>query len=274
MLKKITTVTALSAAILFGGTVSTADASATSPNVENNHNYTKVYYKIGGKWQSISEKNTKTTLQKHFPNCNWSLINWEKEEKTERNEETKQEQNEEEKPEQKDTTPNKPEEQKPEQDKPVQEKPEVQKPVQEEADKQAEEQTEDKKQGNELNQFEQQVVELTNQERTKRGLKAFKINNELSKVAREKSRDMAVNGYFSHNSPTYGSPFDMMKKYGITYRTAGENIAKGQRTPQRVVQAWMNSEGHRKNILNPNFTEIGVGYIEQGNVWTQQFIGK
>lgn len=93
-------------------------------------------------------------------------------------------------------------------------------------------------------------------------------------MAHEKSRDMSANGYFSHISPTYGSPFDMMKKYGITYRYAGENIAMGQRTPEEVVKAWMNSEGHRKNILSPNYNYIGVGYVAQGNYWTQEFIGK
>ena len=125
-----------------------------------------------------------------------------------------------------------------------------------------------------LNQFEQQVVELTNQERAKHGLQPLAADYELSRVAREKSRDMAINNYFDHNSPVYGSPFDMMKAYGINYRTAGENIAKGQRTPQEVVNAWMNSPGHRANILSADFTHIGVGYVEQGNHWTQQFIGK
>lgn len=125
-----------------------------------------------------------------------------------------------------------------------------------------------------LNDFEWKVFELTNQERVNNGLQPLQVDYELSRVAREKSRDMAVNRYFSHDSPVYGSPFDMMRSYGITYRTAGENIAKGQRTPAEVVNAWMNSPGHRANILNPNFTHIGVGYVEQGNHWTQQFIGK
>ncbi len=66
----------------------------------------------------------------------------------------------------------------------------------------------------------------------------------------------------------------MMKKYGITYRYAGENIAMGQKTPEEVVNAWMNSEGHRANILNPNYNTIGVGYVSQGNYWTQEFIGR
>ena len=122
--------------------------------------------------------------------------------------------------------------------------------------------------------FEQQVVELTNQERANAGLQPLQLDTELSNVAREKSRDMQAKGYFDHNSPTYGSPFDMMKKFGITYKAAGENIAMGQRSPQEVVNAWMNSEGHRKNILNASFTHIGVGYVENGNYWTQMFIGK
>ena len=101
-----------------------------------------------------------------------------------------------------------------------------------------------------LSAYEQKVVDLTNQERAKNGLPALKVDLTLSKMAHEKSRDMSANGYFSHTSPTYGSPFDMMKKYGISYRSAGENIAMGQRTPEEVVKAWMNSEGHRKNILS------------------------
>jgi uncharacterized YkwD family protein len=122
--------------------------------------------------------------------------------------------------------------------------------------------------------FEQQVVELTNQERAKNGLPALKLDIELSKVARDKSKDMQTKNYFSHTSPTYGSPFDMMKTYGISYKAAGENIAMGQRSPEEVVQAWMNSQGHRENIMNPNFTHIGVGHVASGNYWTQMFIGK
>ncbi|MGE6376326.1 CAP domain-containing protein [Peribacillus muralis] len=126
----------------------------------------------------------------------------------------------------------------------------------------------------ELSAFEQQVVKLTNAERAKQGLSALKIDTELSKVARIKSQDMKDNNYFDHNSPTYGSPFDMMKKFGISYSSAGENIAQGQQTPEEVVQGWMNSQGHRENIMNSSFTHIGVGYVESGNYWTQQFIGK
>ncbi len=119
--------------------------------------------------------------------------------------------------------------------------------------------------------FATQVVTLVNQERAKAGLSALKATNAtLTKMALDKAKDMYNNGYFDHNSPTYGSPFDMMKKYGISYRYAGENIAKGQRTPQEVMNGWMNSPGHRANILNANFTTIGVAYYN--GVWVQEFI--
>ena len=121
--------------------------------------------------------------------------------------------------------------------------------------------------------LESQVVSLVNAERAKYGLPALKMDWELSRVARYKSQDMRDLGYFSHTSPTYGSPFDMMKKFGLSYRYAGENIAKGYSTPSAVVKGWMNSEGHRANILNKNFTKIGVGYVADGNYWTQMFIG-
>lgn len=121
--------------------------------------------------------------------------------------------------------------------------------------------------------FEEEVVRLTNEKRTDYGLSALTINWELFRVARYKSQDMHDLGYFSHTSPTYGSPFDMMKSFGISYRAAGENIAKGQTTPAAVVNAWWNSEGHRQNMLNASFTQIGVGYVADGKYWTQMFIG-
>ncbi|MGH0458665.1 CAP domain-containing protein [Bacillus paranthracis] len=174
----------------------------------------------------------------------------------------------------------KPAEQKPAEQKPAEEvqKPEAQKPAENNnTQKPAEQKPAEQKPAEEaksLSEFEQRVVELTNAERAKQGLPALKIDTELSKVARTKSEDMQKNNYFDHNSPTYGSPFDMMKKFGISYTSAGENIAQGQRTPEEVVQAWMNSAGHRANILNNGFTHIGVGYVESGNYWTQQFITK
>jgi len=85
-------------------------------------------------------------------------------------------------------------------------------------------------------------------------------------------------GYFAHNSPLYGSPFEMMRRFGITFQIAGENIAGGQRTPEDVVRAWMNSPGHRANILNPRFTHLGSGYFTGsngfGHYWTQMFVGR
>ncbi len=121
--------------------------------------------------------------------------------------------------------------------------------------------------------YEKEVVRLVNKERSSRGLATLTLDWQLSRVARYKSQDMHDKGYFSHTSPTYGSPFDMISAFGIKYRSAGENIAKGQRTPQEVVNAWMNSSGHRANILNASFTKIGVGYVANGNYWTQMFIG-
>lgn len=123
------------------------------------------------------------------------------------------------------------------------------------------------------NNFESQVVALVNKERAKQGLNPLTVNKKLSDVARIKSQDMHDKKYFSHNSPTYGSPFDMMKSFGISYKTAGENIARGHTTPEKVMDGWMNSPGHRANILNASFTQIGVGYVSDGHYWTQQFIG-
>lgn len=134
-------------------------------------------------------------------------------------------------------------------------------------------QTEKQTTGN-ISQVAQQVIDLTNEQRSKNGLPALKADPQLSNVAQTKSNDMREKGYFSHTSPTYGSPFDMMRDFGVSYRTAGENIAQGQRTAQEVVQAWMDSEGHRKNILSRDFTHIGVGYDQNGHHWTQMFIGK
>ncbi len=121
--------------------------------------------------------------------------------------------------------------------------------------------------------YEQEVVRLVNAQRVQNGLKPLAENWELSRVARYKSADMAGKRYFSHESPTYGSPYQMMRSFGISFRFAGENIAYGQRTPAAVVSAWMNSSGHRANILSSSYTQIGVGYHEAGNYWTQMFIG-
>ncbi len=122
---------------------------------------------------------------------------------------------------------------------------------------------------------EDEVVRLVNIERSKNGLQALKSNWQLARCARYKSQDMINKNYFAHNSPTYGTPFDMMKAFGLKYSAAGENIAKGQRTAQEVVNAWMNSPGHRANILSPAYQEIGVGLARDSAgraLWTQMFI--
>lgn len=121
--------------------------------------------------------------------------------------------------------------------------------------------------------FENEVISLVNQIRKDNGLKPLTADWELSRVARFKSQDMHDKGYFSHNSPTYGTPFKMIRDFGLNFKTAGENIARGQRTPKAVVDAWMNSSGHRANILKSTYTKIGVGYISNGHYWTQMFIG-
>ncbi|MED4452659.1 CAP domain-containing protein [Metabacillus fastidiosus] len=157
--------------------------------------------------------------------------------------------------------------------KPVQVPTAQKQPVQQPAT-QVPEKTESASNTSQVSAFEQKVIDLTNQERAKQGLSPLKLDTKLSQIARTKSLDMKNKGYFSHTSPTYGSPFDMMKQFGISYTSAGENIAKGQRSPEEVVNAWMNSEGHRANILNSSYTHIGVGYVEDGNYWTQMFIKK
>ena len=129
---------------------------------------------------------------------------------------------------------------------------------------------------NKISNQEQQMVNLVNQERTKNGLSPLTVDFEVVRVAGIKSQDMADNNYFSHNSPTYGSPFDMMKNFGISYLNAGENLA-GNSSVERAHTALMNSSGHRQNILSPNFTHIGIGVRasdQYGYLFTQLFISK
>ena len=123
--------------------------------------------------------------------------------------------------------------------------------------------------------LQKRVIAIVNEERAANGLSALKENAELDKIATLKSEDMAKLNYFSHTSPTYGSPFEMLSQFGITYTAAGENIAMGQPTPENVMDAWMHSEGHRANILNSSYTEIGVGIAKNANgqyIWTQTFL--
>jgi len=125
-----------------------------------------------------------------------------------------------------------------------------------------------------ISAIEKAVLDLTNAERQKAGLKPLQTDKNLMTSARQKSGDMASKNYFSHTSPTYGSPFDQMKANGVTYKAAAENIAMGQRTAEEVVKGWMASPGHRQNILTASYTHIGIGYDKNGNYWTQQFIQK
>lgn len=217
-------------------------ASAAQPDQPQSNN-AKVYYYQSGDYQKINDwcKEFSINLYPYWKNENSDYDN----KKPVQKPAPDQVQKPAEKP-----APNKPQQPQKEQQKPAEE------------------------QNSQLSAYEQKVVELTNAERSKNGLAPLKVDAELSKVAREKSRDMSANNYFDHNSPTYGSPFDMMKKFGISYSSAGENIAMGQRSPEEVVNSWMNSSGHRANILSKDYTHIGVGHVADGNYWTQQFIGK
>ena len=123
---------------------------------------------------------------------------------------------------------------------------------------------------------EQEVFDLINAKRVANGLAALKIDDELQNVARIKAQDMVDNNYFSHTSPVYGSPFDMIKNFGISYKTAGENIA-GNSSNSGAVNAWMNSSGHKANILNSSFNYTGIGVVKSpkyGKIFVQMFMGK
>lgn len=131
-------------------------------------------------------------------------------------------------------------------------------------------------QNSSMNADEKEVFELINKQRTNNGLQALKVDNETQRVARIKAEDMVANNYFSHNSPTYGSPFDMLKSFKVSYRTAGENIAANS-SNSGAVNAWMNSSGHKANILNGNFNYTGIGVVSSskyGKIFVQMFIGK
>lgn len=118
------------------------------------------------------------------------------------------------------------------------------------------------------------ILKLVNQERKKAGVPALTLSDQLTNIAYIKAKDMADKNYFSHESPTYGSPFDMLKKFGVSYTAAGENIAAGQKTAEEVMNSWMNSSGHKANILNKNYTQLGVGFYrggQYGTEWVQLF---
>jgi uncharacterized YkwD family protein len=123
---------------------------------------------------------------------------------------------------------------------------------------------------------EQQMLELVNRERAANGLRPLAADPELTRLARLKSQDMITLNYFDHQSPTYGSPFDMMRAAGVSFRLAGENLA-GAGTVTAAHTALMNSPGHRANILNPGYTHIGIGTGVSGRfglVFTQLFVGR
>ena len=127
-----------------------------------------------------------------------------------------------------------------------------------------------------MNSDEKEVFNLINQQRTNNGLSALKEDNEVQRVARIKAEDMVTNNYFSHTSPTYGSPFDMLKSFKKSYKTAGENIAANS-SNSGAVNAWMNSSGHKANILNSSFNYTGIGVVNSskyGKIFVQMFIGK
>ncbi|TCK93120.1 putative YkwD family protein [Natranaerovirga hydrolytica] len=126
----------------------------------------------------------------------------------------------------------------------------------------------------ELTTMEREFVDLVNAERRKNGLSEYAINMDVVNVSRVKAQDMVDNNYFSHDSPVYGSPFEMLNNFGVSYRTAGENIA-GNNSVQRAHNALMNSSGHRANILSTNYDSIGVGIVPHpryGYVFVQLFL--
>ena len=123
---------------------------------------------------------------------------------------------------------------------------------------------------------EKEVFDLINNQRTQNGLSALKLDTETLRVARIKAQDMVDNNYFSHNSPTYGLPFQMLNSFKISYKTAGENIA-GNSSNSAAVTAWMNSSGHKANILNSSFNYTGIGVVKgskYGKIYVQLFLGK
>ncbi|WP_187442679.1 S-layer homology domain-containing protein [Rossellomorea vietnamensis] len=130
---------------------------------------------------------------------------------------------------------------------------------------------------NKENDLLNEILRLTNVERSKIGVPLLKMSGEAEPVAMLKAKDLAENAYFSHTSPTYGSPFDMLRDFGVSYSLAGENLFAGSAEPSAAISSWMNSPGHRDNMLNPNFTHMGAGYAQGGpyrHYWVQIFITK
>jgi len=118
--------------------------------------------------------------------------------------------------------------------------------------------------GDNFSAMQTEMLGYINADRSANGLAPLTLTKPLSDGAYLKSKDMAVNNYFSHTSPTYGSPFDMMKSLGISYSAAGENIAKNT-SIKGAYDAFMNSSGHRANILNTQFSNLGLGIYQKDN---------
>ena len=129
---------------------------------------------------------------------------------------------------------------------------------------------------NQLKAAEQRAFDLLNADRRANGLPTLKMNGSLVVLAENYGKDMIKRNYFSHYNPEGQSPFDRMRNYGISYQYAGENLAINN-SVDAAERAFMNSPGHRANILNPNYTEVGVGvsYDSRGSVYVvQEFIGR
>ena len=127
-----------------------------------------------------------------------------------------------------------------------------------------------------MTEMETMLLNTINQKRKENNLVELTIDDELQNVARLKAIEMVEKDYFSHTSPTYGSPFEMMDQMGITYKVAGENIA-GNISPEEAINAWMQSEGHRDNILENGYNYPGIGIAKSpkyGNIFVQMFIGR
>ena len=127
-----------------------------------------------------------------------------------------------------------------------------------------------------LTEDENYLLELINAERRKHNLNDLKIDKELQNIAILKANDLVNNNYFSHTSKTYGSPFDMLKQYNITYKTASENIA-GNPNIDAALSSWLNSESHKKNILSNDYNYTGLAIVDSiayGNIIVQFFIGR